>query len=130
MASTVVAPPVDDPRTRGRLTIPQRVVQRIAAQAASEIAAAGGRAGGLLGLGGRVEQGARPKVTATLSSESVDLAIELALDYPVSLRTAARQVRDHVAERVRTLTGVAVHRIDLTVVAVGLADRADSEGLR
>ncbi|QGN32103.1 Asp23/Gls24 family envelope stress response protein [Microlunatus sp. Gsoil 973] len=115
-------------RLRGRVQIPERVVQRIAAQAASEVAASGGRSGGFLGIGEHTDLDARPEVKVDLSSDAVHLAIELAVEYPTSLRSATQRVRDHVTEQVQQLTGIGVGRVDIDIVAVGERRQEQSAG--
>ncbi|MBA8796237.1 putative alkaline shock family protein YloU [Friedmanniella endophytica] len=104
-----------DPRRRGRLELNDRVVEKIAGQAAAEIGAAHGRSGGFLGIGAEADAAARPKVDVDLGSDYADLAITVGIAYPGSIRAAAQQIRDHVTERVQTLTGVRVHRVDIDV---------------
>lgn len=114
-----------DPRRRGRLILPAKVIEKIAGQAASEIAAAHGRSGGVLGLGATDDPQARPTVDAELSDRTADLAVAVGIAYPGSIRRAVEQIRRHVGNRVEELTGVEVRRIDVDVthLAVG-GDRA------
>lgn len=109
-------------RRRGRLVLSDKVVEKIAGQAAAEVAASAGRSGGFLGLGSEADASARPKVEVTLSAESADLALAVGIAYPGSIRRATQEVRDHVTERVETLTGVDVRRVDIDVTFLALAD--------
>lgn len=123
-------PPVPGPaereemRRRGRLVLAERVVEKIAGQAATEVAAASGRSGGFLGIGADADPAARAKVDVTLSGESADLSLALGIAYPGSIRRAVQQVREHVTERVETLTGVDVHRVDVEVAFLTTSDAA------
>lgn len=117
----------DEPRFRGRLVLADKVVEKVAGQAASEVADAGGHSGGLLGIGGHGDLDARPKVDAALSRDYVDLKISLAVSYPTSIREATQQVRDHVSERVESLTGVRVHRVDIDVTALTVTGNGDRD---
>jgi uncharacterized alkaline shock family protein YloU len=104
-----------EPRLRGRLTLSEQVVEKIAGQAAAEVAVASGRSGGLLGLGSNADAAARPEVDVDLSATSVDLALKIGIAYPGSIRLATAQVRDRVTRRVEELTGVDVRRVDIDV---------------
>ncbi|GAB2576246.1 Asp23/Gls24 family envelope stress response protein [Microlunatus antarcticus] len=119
-----------DPRRRGRLVLADRVVEKIAGQAAAEVAATAGRSGGFLGIGSDADTTARPKVDVTLSSESADLAVAVGIAYPGSIRRATQELRDHVTERVETLTGVDVRRVDIDVTFLALADGPAKGALR
>jgi len=118
-----------DAARRGRLVLADTVVEKIAAQAASEVAGSSGRAGGLLGIGGHSDPTARPKVDVTLSADSADLAIEVGIAYPTSIRGATQRIREHVSRRVQDLTGVAVHRVDIDVTWLTLDDTNQQRGL-
>jgi uncharacterized alkaline shock family protein YloU len=103
---------------RGRLVMDHKVVEKIASQAASEVATAGGSSGGVFGIGSHTDLSARPKVDVELSGRtaSVDLAITVA--YPTPIRQVSDQVRQHLIDRVGELTGVEVTRVDITVSAL------------
>lgn len=130
MSTVATAPGAVPARSRGRLVLAERVVEKIAGQAAVEVAAASGRSGGFLGLGSGADATARPKVDVTLSAESADLAIAVGIAYPGSVRRAAQQVRDHVTERVESLTGVDVRRVDIDVTFLTVHDGPAREALR
>ncbi|HEY5821280.1 MAG TPA: Asp23/Gls24 family envelope stress response protein [Propionibacteriaceae bacterium] len=100
---------------RGRLVLADKVIEKIAGQAAAEIGAAHGRSGGLLGIGAESDSQARPNVDVDLGSDSADLAISVGIAYPGSIRQATQQIREHVTQRVENLTGVRVRRVDIDV---------------
>lgn len=112
-------------RRRGRLILPGKVIEKIAGQAATEIGAAHGRSGGVLGVGSEPDPAARPKVEVDLSNDSADLAIAVGIPYPQSIRQATQQIRDHVINRVGALTGVQVHRIDIDVTFLRVGSDQD-----
>jgi uncharacterized alkaline shock family protein YloU len=107
-----------------------KVIEKIASQAASEVAMAGGSSGGFLGIGSHTDLSARPKVDVELSggTASVDLAITVA--YPTPIRTVTDQVRQHLIDRVGELTGVEVTRVDITVSALHREANPGTEVLR
>lgn len=119
-----------DPRHRGRLVLAERVVEKIASQAATEVAETSGRSGGFLGRRSELDAHARPKVDVTLSAESADLALSVGIVYPGSLRRATQQLRDHVTARVETLTGVNVRRVDIDVTFLVPQDETARDVLR
>lgn len=103
------------PAARGRTVIAQRVLEKIASQAAVEISAAGGRSGGMLGLGGRVDLEARPSATVQLSGQTATVAVSVGVSYPSPLKTVGDDIRRHVADRVDRLTGITVRRVDVEI---------------
>lgn len=100
---------------RGRLIMSARVVEKIAGQAASEVSVAGGRSGGLLGIGARTDLAARPPVDVHLSGGIAAISVRVGISYPMSLRQATSDVRRHVVQRVQELTGIEVRRVDVDV---------------
>lgn len=101
---------------RGRTVLSDKVVEKIASQAAREVSVAGGRSGGLLGIGSHADFDARPKVDVELAGTTASLAIEVGVLYPTPLRAATARIREHLMGRVAALTGVRVRRVDIKVV--------------
>lgn len=128
--SLLPAPEAVEPRRRGTLVLAERVLEKIAAQAATEVVATAGRSGGFLGIGAEPVANARPKVDVTLSAESADLALAVGITYPGSIRRATQEVRDHVTERVETLTGVDVRRVDVEVTFLSVRNGTAKKALR
>lgn len=117
-------------RTRGALVVAEKVVEKIAGQAASEVLAVSGRSGGFLGIGSEADASARPRVDATLSGTSADLSLAVGIAYPGSIRRAAEELRDHVTRRVESLTGIDVGRVDIDVTSLPAHDATSREALR
>ena len=88
-----------------------KVIEKIASQAASEVARAGGSSGGFLGIGSHTDLSARPKVDVELSggTASVDLCDHRGLSDSDS--QGHRAGRQHLIDRVGELTGVEVTRV-------------------
>lgn len=105
----------DELRRRGTTVIADQVFEKIAGQAASEVATSRGRTGGVLGIGSDADASARPKVDVDLSADSADFDIAAGIAYPGSIRAAAQEIRDRVTRAVHELTGVPVHRVDIDV---------------
>lgn len=112
-----------EPRSRGKLVLSRQVVEKIASQAAMEIPTARGRSGGLFGIGSHADLSSRPKVSADLSGRTATVHVEVAIGYPAPIARAAEQVRRHVMERVSSLAGVQVSRVDVTITALARVDQ-------
>jgi uncharacterized alkaline shock family protein YloU len=93
---TAAPTPLNVPGQRGRTTIADRVVARVATQAVAE-----------------VEGPAR--VFARVEAHLTMIEIRLSLAYPVPVRAVTREVRRHVIERVTGLTGLEVRHVDIEV---------------
>ncbi|GAA3114702.1 Asp23/Gls24 family envelope stress response protein [Streptosporangium carneum] len=103
---------------RGRTDIPERVVTRIAAHAAAEVARVREvRERGPLAFGGHTH--------ATVDGGLALLELEVSVEYPAPLAQMAEEIRRHVNERVHTLTGLTVGQIDIDVTGVVPALRED-----
>ncbi|MBA3527807.1 MAG: Asp23/Gls24 family envelope stress response protein [Propionibacteriaceae bacterium] len=104
-----------DPAQRGRLVVAEKVIEKIASQAASEVSVSAGRSGGILGIGAHTDTTARPKVTVELSGRTATIEVETGVVYPTPLKQATGRIRDHIISRVQELTGVDVRRVDITI---------------
>lgn len=100
---------------RGTTTIPAQVVARIAAQAASEFAAVGSNAGGVLGIGSRRNFGSRPEAQCELYGQRAILHLDLGLVFPTPLSSTIEDLRAHVASRVKKLCGMTVGTITIDI---------------
>lgn len=124
---------VDEPRTRGSLTMSDTVVEKIASQVVDEVSETFGTSRGLLGWRDRVGSHVRPSVEVDLHGGFADLRVTVGLAYPVSLRSAADTIRDRVQHRVTELTGVQVRRVDVRIASLrpaSVGSRTSKEGLR
>lgn len=99
------------PARRGALRIADRVVGKIAAQAAGEVLT--GPSGGDPTPAGRAPQ-ASVRISARRNTARVRLRIELG--YPLDLGGVSGSVRRHVAARVEELTGMRVPAVSVEVV--------------
>jgi uncharacterized alkaline shock family protein YloU len=120
-AVSVAAPPappvpLNGPGQRGRTTIAERVVTRVAAQAASEVERTGGTARQLIGITlGRQTGKGTARVSTRIDGHLTMIKMRLSLEYPAPVRTLTREVRRHVIERVTSLTGLEVRHVDIEV---------------
>ena len=114
----VAAPPspLTVPGQRGRTTIADRVVARIATRAVAEVGQTGGAGRPLIGLmlGRRAGEGPA-RASARVSGNLALIEMRLSLAYPVPVRSVTREVRRHVMERVTTMTGIEVRHVDIEV---------------
>jgi uncharacterized alkaline shock family protein YloU len=112
----------------GTITISDRVVAKLAAQAAVEIPDAGAAAPRLMGrsVAGPRALGARqtsltalPRATADVDGSRVMLDLAISIRWPASVPAVSKAVREHVTDRVGELTGLIV-----TEVAISVTDLA------
>jgi uncharacterized alkaline shock family protein YloU len=117
--STVVAPALADPAERGTLQIADKVVQKIAAQAVSEVDLAGGAPRTLLGKRlTKADPDSRARADAHVDGGLVTLQVTLAVQWPAPVREVAEQARRHLTARVHELTGLTVAEVDVDVPAL------------
>lgn len=114
--------------TRGHTFMAARVVEKIAAQVASDESSAGGSSGGFLGIGTRADLSARPKASVVLTGNIATLSVEVGMLYPVPLRQTTEDLRRRIATRVTELTGVDVRQVDIRIA--WLTTGTDTNGRR
>ncbi|WP_326825182.1 Asp23/Gls24 family envelope stress response protein [Streptosporangium sp. NBC_01639] len=96
---------------RGKTDIPGRVVSRIAARAAGEVAGVREvRERKPLAFGGGTH--------AAVDGELTTLHLDVSVEYPTPLLQVTEAVRRHVADRVHMLTGLHIGHIDIDVTDV------------
>ncbi|CAM4060653.1 Asp23/Gls24 family envelope stress response protein [Nocardiopsis rhodophaea] len=111
---------------RGSTSISERVVTKIAARTAAEVAGVGEVSGGL----GRLFGAGAPstRVTVRLSGREAErtatIRLGIAVRYPLPAATTAQHVREHVADTVERLTGIRVGRVDIEIVELPRGDAA------
>ncbi|GHG70931.1 hypothetical protein [Streptomyces griseocarneus] len=98
------AGPAVEPARRGATRIADQVVAKIAAQAAREA------------LGARTpEDHEPPRAWVTVHDGSARVRVSVELGYPTDIGARCRAVRRRVTERVRTLAGMEVPEVVITV---------------
>lgn len=101
----------DEVRGRGSLNIQDSVYTKIAAQAATEVDGVGPQAsGGVTQLLGR----GLPRASVERGGSHARVDTEVPLRWPSPAAGVAAAVREHVGERVSTLTGSTVDRVNVT----------------
>jgi uncharacterized alkaline shock family protein YloU len=106
----------------GRTTVDDVVVEKIATRAAGEVDHVGGAANRVLGVPIGADSADRsPKVSARVDGSIVTLDVRLSVTYPAPVGKVTREVREHVTERLATLTGLTARQVDITVAALHAA---------
>ena len=110
-------------------------MQKLAARAAVEVPDAGAAAPRVMGrsvtaaraLGGRqTSLTGLPRSEAEVDGSTAALALWVSIRWPASIPGVSTAVRDHVRDRVRTLTGLEVTEVSISVtdLATGLSPPA------
>ncbi len=100
---------------RGATTIAPVVFERLAARAAAEVAGVEGEVQTGLSRFLPWTTGSPAEATADADDESVVLDLTFNVVYPEPVRQVAARVREHVADRVESLTGRIVRQVNITV---------------
>jgi uncharacterized alkaline shock family protein YloU len=101
-----------DPGTRGKLTIADRVVDKIAGRAALDVDGVVVSGSGLDKVVGR----RLPKVTTRTRGAQTRVGVDIAVEWPRSAAEVAAQVRSAVSEAVTGYAGLKVLAVDVSVV--------------
>ncbi|MEU6461719.1 Asp23/Gls24 family envelope stress response protein [Streptomyces sp. NPDC046976] len=123
-----------DPATRGRTTIADGVVEKIAGLAARDVigvhAMGGGFARTLGAVRDRVPGGSKSVtrgVKAEVGEVQTALDLEIVVDYGVSIGDVAGAVRENVVAAVERMTGLEVVEVNIAVSDVKLPDEEEDE---
>ncbi|MCK7621917.1 Asp23/Gls24 family envelope stress response protein [Streptomyces sp. RS10V-4] len=124
-----------DPAERGRTTIADGVVEKIAGLAAREVpgvhAMGSGFARTLGAMRERVPGGRSGTATRGVKAEvgevQTALDLEIVVEYGVAIAELARDVRENVISAVERMTGLEVVEVNIAVSDVKLPDEADEE---
>ena len=127
IASSASSDTLAPPAARGSLTIADRVVERVAAHAATEVDLATGAPRTLLGQ--RLPSAERARASARVDGGLVSVSVSLAVTWPSPVRRVAADVRAHLTRRVEELTGLEVAEVDVDVATLP-AQRDDTRRVR
>jgi uncharacterized alkaline shock family protein YloU len=124
-----------DPGSRGRTTIADGVVEKIAGLAARDVVGVHAMGSGMSRTFGavrdRVPGGASKSVTRGVKAEvgevQTALDLEIVVDYGVAISDVARAVRENVVSAVERMTGLEVVEVNIAVSDVKLPDEEDEE---
>ncbi|MEW2167726.1 Asp23/Gls24 family envelope stress response protein [Streptomyces sp. NPDC007084] len=125
-----------NPATRGRTTIADGVVEKIAGLAARDVVGVHAMGSGMSRTFGAVRDkvpgaGSGKSVTRGVKAEvgevQTALDLEIVVDYGVSISDVARDVRENVVAAVERMTGLEVVEVNIAVSDVKLPDEEDDE---
>jgi uncharacterized alkaline shock family protein YloU len=123
-----------DPATRGRTTIADGVVEKIAGLAAREVDGVHAMGSGLSRTFGAVRDrvpGGTRAVTRGVKVEvgevQTALDLEIVVDYGVPISDVAQAVRENVIAAVERMTGLEVVEVNIAVSDVKLPDEEEEE---
>ncbi|MFJ5830529.1 Asp23/Gls24 family envelope stress response protein [Streptomyces sp. NPDC093089] len=124
------------PASRGRTTIADGVVEKIAGLAARDVVGVHAMGSGLSRTFGAVRDrvpggGGGKAVTRGVKAEvgevQTALDLEIVIDYGVSIADVAGEVRENVIAAVERMTGLEVVEVNIAVSDVKLPDEEDEE---
>ncbi|MFI0979032.1 Asp23/Gls24 family envelope stress response protein [Streptomyces sp. NPDC021093] len=123
------------PATRGRTTIADGVVEKIAGLAARDVVGVHAMGGGLSRTFGavrdRVPGGSTKSVSRGVKAEvgevQTALDLDIVVEYGVSIADVAMAVRENVVSAVERMTGLEVVEVNIAVGDVKLPDEEDDE---
>ncbi|MFC8825735.1 Asp23/Gls24 family envelope stress response protein [Streptomyces sp. NPDC057137] len=123
-----------DPSVRGRTTIADGVVEKIAGLAARDVVGVHAMGSGMSRTFGAVRDrvpGGTKSVSRGVKAEvgevQTALDLEIVVDYGVSIGDVARDVRENVISAVERMTGLEVVEVNIAVSDVKLPDEEDDE---
>ncbi|MBL1106360.1 Asp23/Gls24 family envelope stress response protein [Streptomyces sp. 5-8] len=123
-----------DPATRGRTTIADGVVEKIAGLAARDVVGVHTMGSGLARTFGavrdRVPGGSKSVsrgVKAEVGEVQTALDLEIVVDYGVSIADVAHAVRENVIAAVERMTGLEVVEVNIAVSDVKLPEEEEEE---
>lgn len=123
-----------DPAGRGRTTIADGVVEKIAGLAARDVEGVHAMGGGLARTFGAVRDrvpGGTKSVTRGVKAEvgevQTALDLEIVVEYGVSIADVTQDVRENVIAAVERMSGLEVVEVNIAVSDVKLPDEDDDE---
>ncbi|WP_432197893.1 Asp23/Gls24 family envelope stress response protein [Streptomyces sp. bgisy027] len=123
-----------DPAGRGRTTIADGVVEKIAGMAARDVVGVHTMGSGISRTFGAVKErvpGSSKSVTRGVKAEvgevQTALDLEIVVDYGVSIADVARAVRENVVAAVERMTGLEVVEVNIAVSDVKLPEEEEEE---
>lgn len=111
--------PTADVADRGHTTIAERVVEKIAARAATDVEQAAGSSRRLLGISiGGVPATQPARVDVMVDGDVAFVHVELSVRWPSPVRDVSREVRAQITDQVTSLTGLTVAEVDIDVTGL------------
>ena len=115
-------PPVA-PEERGRLTVDDRIIEKVAGHAVTFITDAAAAPRRLLGMKiGAARPDDAASVQAQVQGDIASVSVAIAVRWPKSVQKVADEVRERIRSEVTAITGVRVDHVDVEVVSMTLPD--------
>lgn len=109
----------EDAAERGSLTIADRVIERVAGYAATQVEGASAAPRRLLGINiGDARPDDEASVRARVDGQTATVEATIAVEWPRSIVDVAQRLRSRVRDDVLNLTGVQVAHVDVDVVSL------------
>lgn len=116
---------LSDPAERGTLTVHDRVVERVAGYAVTQVDAATAAPRRILGVNvGDAREQSAVHVQAKVDGHSATVDATIAVRWPASIREVVERTRQRVRDDVLRMTDVTVDHIDIDVVSLSVPTRA------
>ena len=110
-----------DPSERGSLSVADRVVERVAGYAVSQVEAAMAAPRRVLGVNvGDARPQESAHVHARVHGNVATIEAAIAVHWPASVRAVSDAVRDQIREDVARITGVRIEQVDLEIVSMSI----------
>ncbi|RJT74880.1 Asp23/Gls24 family envelope stress response protein [Arthrobacter cheniae] len=107
-----------DAADRGRLTISEKAIEKIAGQVALETPGVHGTAGGFLGIGAHDDEDTRPRVKVELHGLTASIHVRAGIRYPAPLRATTERLSEQIRTQVSARCGIDVRQVDIDVDAL------------
>jgi uncharacterized alkaline shock family protein YloU len=114
------------PGERGRLTVDDRVVEKVAGHAVTSITDAAAAPRRVLGVKiGEARPDDAASVQAKVQDDIASVHVAIAVRWPRSVQKVADEVRERIRTEVAAITGVRVDHVDVDVVSMTLPETAE-----
>ena len=114
------------PEERGRLTVDDRVVEKVAGYAVTVVTDAAAAPRRVLGVNiGAARRAGAASVHAQVQDDIASVHAAIAVRWPRSVQEVADEVRERIRSEVAAITGVRVDHVDVEVVSMTLPDSAE-----
>jgi len=114
------------PEERGRLTVDDRVVEKVAGYAVRLVADAAAAPRRVLGVNiGAARPDDAASVHAQVQDDIASVHVAIAVRWPTSVQRVADGVRERIRSEVTAITGVRVDHVDVEVVSMRLPNAAE-----
>ena len=111
------------PEERGRLTVDDRIVEKVAGHAVTFITDAAAAPRRVLGVKiGAARPDDAASVQAEVQGDIASVSVAIAVRWPRSVQKVADEVRERIRSEVAAITGVRVDHVDVEVVSMTLPD--------